>query len=91
MVFFVIVVYLIHASTMCVVELVGFLTVVAYCPEFSWVNFRVILFGLQAFKEMHKGKKPPGVWKTLFEVISNVKSTANASNTSKFMFSFSYS
>ncbi|XP_019149802.1 PREDICTED: mitochondrial carrier protein MTM1-like [Ipomoea nil] len=30
---------------------------------------------------LHKGKKPPGVWKTLFEVISNVKSTANASNT----------
>nr|GMD02301.1 Mitochondrial carrier protein MTM1 [Ipomoea batatas] len=36
---------------------------------------------MQAFKDMHKGKKPPGVWKTLFEVISSVKSTANASNT----------
>nr|GMC96399.1 Mitochondrial carrier protein MTM1 [Ipomoea batatas] len=36
---------------------------------------------MQAFKDMHKGNKPPGVWKTLFEVISSVKSTANASNT----------
>nr|GMC97849.1 Mitochondrial carrier protein MTM1 [Ipomoea batatas] len=36
---------------------------------------------MQAFKDMHKGKKPPGVRKTLFEVISSVKSTANASNT----------
>lgn len=33
---------------------------------------------MQAFKEIHKGKKPPGVWKTLFEIISHVKSTSNS-------------
>ncbi|CAH9069927.1 unnamed protein product [Cuscuta europaea] len=35
---------------------------------------------MQAFKEMHKGKKPPGVVKTLFEAVYNVKITATASN-----------
>lgn len=35
---------------------------------------------MQAFKEMHKGKKPPGVVKTLFEALASVKTTANASN-----------
>ncbi|KAL3521608.1 hypothetical protein ACH5RR_019757 [Cinchona calisaya] len=32
---------------------------------------------MQAFKDAHIGKKPAGVWKTLIEVISNVKSTTN--------------
>ncbi|XP_059629100.1 mitochondrial carrier protein MTM1-like [Cornus florida] len=32
---------------------------------------------MQAFKEIHSGAKPPGVCKTLIEVISNVKSTNN--------------
>ncbi|CAK9138450.1 unnamed protein product [Ilex paraguariensis] len=35
---------------------------------------------MQAFKEIHKGKKPPGVWKTLMEVIPHVKSTTNLQN-----------
>ncbi|KAK1366515.1 Manganese tracking factor [Heracleum sosnowskyi] len=30
---------------------------------------------MQAFKEINRSKKPPGVWKTLIEVISSVKST----------------
>ncbi|CAK9167259.1 unnamed protein product [Ilex paraguariensis] len=34
----------------------------------------------RAFKEIHKGKKPPGVWKTLMEVIPHVKSTTNLQN-----------
>ncbi|KAF5960053.1 hypothetical protein HYC85_001262 [Camellia sinensis] len=29
---------------------------------------------MQAFKEFQTGKKPPGVWKTLIEVVSHVKS-----------------
>ncbi|KAL8095790.1 mitochondrial carrier protein MTM1-like [Apium graveolens] len=32
---------------------------------------------MQAFKEINRTKKPPGVWKTLIEVISSVKSTSN--------------
>ncbi|GAV66235.1 Mito_carr domain-containing protein [Cephalotus follicularis] len=32
---------------------------------------------MQAFKETQIGKKPPGVWKTLLGVVSNVKSTNN--------------
>ncbi|XAR52251.1 hypothetical protein NMG60_11020210 [Bertholletia excelsa] len=32
---------------------------------------------MQAFKEVHTGKKAPGVWKTLFEVVSQVNSTSN--------------
>uniref|UniRef100_A0A5B6ZF52 Mitochondrial carrier protein MTM1 n=1 Tax=Davidia involucrata TaxID=16924 RepID=A0A5B6ZF52_DAVIN len=35
---------------------------------------------MQAFKEIRSGKKPPGVWKTLIEVISHVKSTNNLQN-----------
>ncbi|KAA8540007.1 hypothetical protein F0562_026699 [Nyssa sinensis] len=35
---------------------------------------------MQAFKEINSGKKPPGVWKTLIEVISHVKSTNNLQN-----------
>ncbi|KAA8533648.1 hypothetical protein F0562_030918 [Nyssa sinensis] len=35
---------------------------------------------MQAFKEIHSGKKPPGVWKTLIEIISHVKSTNNLQN-----------
>ncbi|KAL3524385.1 hypothetical protein ACH5RR_017219 [Cinchona calisaya] len=32
---------------------------------------------MQVFKDTQIGKKPPGVWKTLLEVISDVKSTTN--------------
>lgn len=32
---------------------------------------------MQAFKEIHTGKKPPGILKTLYEVASHVKSTTN--------------
>ncbi|XP_059667185.1 mitochondrial carrier protein MTM1-like isoform X1 [Cornus florida] len=35
---------------------------------------------MQAFKEIHSGKKPPGIWKTLVEVTSHVKSTNNLQN-----------
>ncbi|KAK9291304.1 hypothetical protein L1049_019249 [Liquidambar formosana] len=35
---------------------------------------------MQAFKETHAGKKPPGVWKTLLGILSNVKSTNNVQN-----------
>ncbi|XP_058206100.1 mitochondrial carrier protein MTM1-like isoform X1 [Rhododendron vialii] len=35
---------------------------------------------MQAFKEFQRGKKPPGVWKTLIEVVSHVKSTSNLQN-----------
>ncbi|GFY86221.1 manganese tracking factor for mitochondrial SOD2 [Actinidia rufa] len=35
---------------------------------------------MQAFKEVNTGKKPPGVWKTLFDVISHVKSTSTVPN-----------
>ncbi|PSS28562.1 Mitochondrial carrier protein [Actinidia chinensis var. chinensis] len=35
---------------------------------------------MQAFKEVNTGKKPPGVWKTLFDVISHVKSTSTVQN-----------
>lgn len=35
---------------------------------------------MQAFKETHIGKKPPGVWQTLLGVLSNVKSTNNLQN-----------
>ncbi|PSS04428.1 Mitochondrial carrier protein [Actinidia chinensis var. chinensis] len=35
---------------------------------------------MQAFKEVNTGKKPPGVWKTLFDVISHVKSTSTIPN-----------
>ncbi|KAG5558756.1 hypothetical protein RHGRI_008646 [Rhododendron griersonianum] len=37
---------------------------------------------MQAFKEFQRGKKPPGVWKTLIEVVSHVKSTSNLQNNS---------
>lgn len=32
---------------------------------------------MQAFKEFNRSKKPPGVWKTLIDVVSHVKSTSN--------------
>ncbi|XP_058182690.1 mitochondrial carrier protein MTM1-like isoform X2 [Rhododendron vialii] len=32
---------------------------------------------MQAFKEVHRGKKLPGIWKTLLEVVSHVKSSSN--------------
>ncbi|XP_027103614.1 mitochondrial carrier protein MTM1 [Coffea arabica] len=32
---------------------------------------------MQAFKDTHITKKPPGIWKTLIELTSNVKSTPN--------------
>ncbi|KAI8564964.1 hypothetical protein RHMOL_Rhmol03G0223900 [Rhododendron molle] len=35
---------------------------------------------MQAFKEFQRGKKPPGVWKTLIEVVSHVKSSSNLQN-----------
>ncbi|XP_028102636.1 mitochondrial carrier protein MTM1 isoform X1 [Camellia sinensis] len=35
---------------------------------------------MQAFKEFQTGKKPPGVWKTLIEVVSPVKSPSNLQN-----------
>ncbi|KAL7229908.1 hypothetical protein ACSBR2_008461 [Camellia fascicularis] len=35
---------------------------------------------MQAFKEFQTGKKPPGVWKTLIEVVSHVKSPSNLQN-----------
>ncbi|KAF5732408.1 mitochondrial carrier protein MTM1 [Tripterygium wilfordii] len=35
---------------------------------------------MQAFKETQIGKKPPGVWRTLSGVISNVKSSSNLQN-----------
>ncbi|KAK1361176.1 Manganese tracking factor for mitochondrial SOD2 [Heracleum sosnowskyi] len=38
---------------------------------------------MQAFKETHHGKKPPGVWKTLFGVISQVKSLNGLQNNSQ--------
>ncbi|GMH00441.1 hypothetical protein Nepgr_002280 [Nepenthes gracilis] len=38
---------------------------------------------MQAFKETHVGVKPPGVWKTLIEVISPIK-TATANNFQNF-------
>ncbi|XP_047324321.1 mitochondrial carrier protein MTM1 [Impatiens glandulifera] len=36
---------------------------------------------MQAFKEIHTGKKPPGVLKTLFEAVSNAKNTSGLQNT----------
>lgn len=35
---------------------------------------------MQAFKASQIGKKPPGVWRTLLEVLSHVKSTDNIQN-----------
>ncbi|XP_052207062.1 mitochondrial carrier protein MTM1 [Diospyros lotus] len=35
---------------------------------------------MQAFKGVHTDKKPPGVWRTLIEAMSNVKSTTNHQN-----------
>ncbi|KAG9142360.1 hypothetical protein Leryth_016851 [Lithospermum erythrorhizon] len=35
---------------------------------------------MQAFKDMHSGKRPPGVMKTLIEVISSVRSSPNVTN-----------
>lgn len=35
---------------------------------------------MQAFKEFQTVKKPPGVWKTLIEVVSHVKSPSNLQN-----------
>ncbi|KAL7003550.1 hypothetical protein U1Q18_004702 [Sarracenia purpurea var. burkii] len=33
-----------------------------------------------AFKEVHTGKKPPGVWRTLIDIIPRVKSTSTLQN-----------
>lgn len=41
----------------------------------TFYDFFIFVFHVQAFKETHHGKKPPGVLKTLFEVISQVKSS----------------
>ena len=38
-------------------------------------HFDFLVFLIQAFKETQTGVKPPGVWKTLLEVIKPVKST----------------
>ncbi|KAL3845638.1 hypothetical protein ACJIZ3_003041 [Penstemon smallii] len=35
---------------------------------------------MQAFKLVHGDKRPPGVWKTLFDVISQVKNTTSFNN-----------
>ncbi|KAK4745488.1 hypothetical protein SAY87_011800 [Trapa incisa] len=35
---------------------------------------------MQAFKEIQNGKKPPGVWKTLIGIVSDVKTTSNSQN-----------
>ncbi|XP_020518391.1 mitochondrial carrier protein MTM1 isoform X3 [Amborella trichopoda] len=35
---------------------------------------------MQAFKEIHSGTKPPGMWKTLLGVLSPVQRTANLQN-----------
>ncbi|KAL8534513.1 hypothetical protein ACS0TY_010509 [Phlomoides rotata] len=35
---------------------------------------------MQAFKNVHGDKRPPGVWKTLIDVLSQVKSTTSISN-----------
>ncbi|XP_011628452.1 mitochondrial carrier protein MTM1 [Amborella trichopoda] len=35
---------------------------------------------MQAFKEIHTGTKPPGLWKTLLGVLSSVGSSANIQN-----------
>ncbi|XP_030541084.1 mitochondrial carrier protein MTM1-like [Rhodamnia argentea] len=39
---------------------------------------------MQAFKEMKNGPKPPGVWKTLLEVINPVRSTNSLQNLQTF-------
>lgn len=35
---------------------------------------------MQAFKDFHSGKKAPGVWKTLLDVLSNVQRSENTKN-----------
>lgn len=39
---------------------------------------------MQAFKDFNNGKKAPGVWKMLLEVLSNVKTSENMKNNSNF-------
>lgn len=38
---------------------------------------------MQAFKVINSGAKPPGVWKTLLEILSDVKTTSNSQNNLK--------
>ncbi|KAK1418652.1 hypothetical protein QVD17_27797 [Tagetes erecta] len=40
---------------------------------------------MQAFKGVHDGKRPPGVWKTLVDIVSTNKSTTKLGNSFRFL------